>query len=336
MGVAVHGRQCRQMDRKRQPEVRSAQFVGRLDHVRGHAVEGGERVARGEEHVVALAVPDLIAVVGQGWQSACRCVGLEVGDGGADGGPGVSAAGQQQYARLVGDPVQKRVAEQPREVGHRPPVGIVDDQEHTGPGVGAQVLAPGWRVGDAGAAHGRCHGPAGGLRILRELCGQSALALAARRVQPLHRQPWTVIAPATQIGKFLLAPGEVDDRVPRIQHAAGQVQQPGRVRPGIGAPTLKDVQRHAIAEHVDVRADAAVGKTVDRLHVLLLGGAQRLSPVGGVSRSRWTMTLLPGPCAPTANPPSRASMRWTHCCRAGGSCCRIAPTRVRSSAAARG
>lgn len=163
MGVAVHGRQCRQMDRKRQPEVRSAQFVGRLDHVRGHAVEGGERVARGEEHVVALAVPDLIAVVGQGWQSACRCVGLEVGDGGADGGPGVSAAGQQQYARLVGDPVQKRVAEQPREVGHRPPVGIVDDQEHTGPGVGAQVLAPGWRVGDAGAAHGRCHGPAGGL-----------------------------------------------------------------------------------------------------------------------------------------------------------------------------
>lgn len=123
--------------------------------------------------------------------------------------------------------VEELVAQQPGQVGGRPPVGIVDQDELPDRSSQAHVLAARRGLHRSRAVNGTDDLPPGRRARCGELRSQACLALTARTVQPADRQPVIgLLTPGCQFPVFLVAPGEIDDLEASVQQAAGLLQQP--------------------------------------------------------------------------------------------------------------
>lgn len=316
--VGVDSDQGREVYRKGQPEVVPGEGGGCFDTEGRDAVPGGEAVMGDSEHLRPrrpVALP-LLRPVGQRRQELRGRSGLEVGNGGADGGPDIVASGQQQDARGHLGLVQQGVAEQPQQVRQRPAVGVVDDQQGAVRS-GAEILAAGRRNYAPGAVRGGDHLPAVVRRFTREVVGEPGFPLPAWRVQPPHSELWPLVSPSPQRCQLRRPAGELHNGETGVEHAARHLAQERVVGGGRRAPPLKQVHRYAIAEDVDVRADNTIGKAVlgaDGLcHGVSSSASVALAGGEGYGEARWwTCTLLPGPSAPYADPPPVAC---TLCCQ---------------------
>lgn len=104
---------------------------------------------------------------------------------------------------------------------------------------------------------------------LREPLGEPRLALAARRVQPPHGKPRTVVPPAPQRRQLLgRTPGELRHPEAGVEHPARHLAQEPVVGRVDRCPALEQVHRHAVAQDMDVRADHTVGEAAVRAYRL--------------------------------------------------------------------
>lgn len=164
--------------------------------------------------------------------------------------------------------MKQRVAEQPGQRGHRPPVGVVDQEKQPSGAVRAQILAAGRRQ-DTARALDRCgHRPTELSHLGRELVRHPRLALPAGPVQPPDGPASPLGAPLAQLPQFLLAAGEPDHGKPGVEHPARLLAQPLVVERGWRPPPLQHVKRRAVPEDVDIGADHPVREPASGSHIL--------------------------------------------------------------------
>ena len=279
-GRGVDGDQRGHVHGEHQPEV----VVGEVGFARRRddPVPLGEGGACRTEHRAPLALPRRRAArLVQRPEGLCRHVDLLTGERPAQRRPWIGAARQQQDAGAHVRLVQQGVAEQPGEGGQRPAIRVVDQEQEPGRTVRRQVLAAGRRQHGPGPLDRGDHLPALPGQLGGQLLGQPGLALPARRVQPARRPLRTAGTPGVQRSQLVLPPGERRHGEPRVEHPAGLLPQPLRIRLGGRRPPAQHVQRRAVAEHMDVRADDAVGEPARRADVLLVHVARSPRPAPG-------------------------------------------------------
>jgi hypothetical protein len=164
---------------------------------------------------------------------------------------------------------QDAVVEQPAQVRQGPAVRIVDQQQDPGVPVGTQVLAGFRRRVGVGAVRRVDHLPTRAQGLGGQQVCQARLSLAALPVQPPHRETRPGVPPRDQLLQLGGAASEVDDLRAGVEHPAGLGPQPRRLQAHPPTVAEQQVHRPAVAEDVDVRADAPVAEAVLDVHDLL-------------------------------------------------------------------